>query len=60
MPRPDTNVLVLKDSFAIGDFGRIIATRIITHAATPAAITFLFNSFMILSLLGLNETTELQ
>jgi len=65
MPRPDTNVLVLEDFCAIGDFGRtfvtVLVTRRITHAVTPAANAFLLNSFLIFSLVGLNnETTELQ
>ena len=65
MPRPDTNVLVLGDSCAIGDFGRtfvtvLFVTRRITHTVTPAAIAFLLHSFMIFSLVGLIETTELQ
>lgn len=66
MPRSFTKVLVPEDSCAIlvGDLGRtfvtVLVTRRITHAVTPAAIAFPLNSFMILSLLGLDETTVLQ
>ena len=65
MPRSFTKVLVLEDSCAIlvGDLGRtfvtVLVTRRITHAVTPAAIAFLLNSFMILSLLSVDETTVL-
>ena len=66
MPHSFTKVLVPEDSCAIlvGDLGRtfvtVLVTRRITHAVTPAAIAFPLNSFMILSLLGLDETTVLQ
>ena len=64
MPRPDTNLLVMEDSCSVCDVGRIpfvfVIRRRITHAAAPAAIACLLESFIALNLPSLNETTELR